>query len=688
MVRALVFLCAAFALLASSTSAQPAPQRAPLDWFVGYDTFRGAAMSPNGRFIAALRHDEIGDVLMVVDMETRRATSIQRARIDQSLQFTGVQFVSNERLMFTLQQRNRVEFTRASVIRRASVDGGFETNSRIYSSNLDGSGLVPLYDPSAQQGLPREIEAAFVSLLPNDRDHVLLIVPAIGGAELRRVNVHTGEFNKVDQGTLFTFNWVVDVNGAPVLRQDVIANGRGFVWLRRAPGARGWTEIARFRGAEGANSGPDFQPVGAALQPGQVFVLARRDGHDTSGLYIFDANTGQYVETVEANDTYDVSDAALDTENNVILAACWWAHRWTCDPKDAAFAERWTSINNALGENVNVFLLETSEDNNRWLIASNGPQDLGTYYLYNHQTRSVNVVFRQRPDSNSQLLPTERVIEYTASDGMRQWGYLWLPPGVTDARNLPTIVVPHGGPEGRDIWGNDFVAPALASQGYAVFQPNFRGGGGFGRRFVEAGHRQWGQRMQADVADGARHLIEQGVADPNRMCIMGWSYGGYVAFTASFMNTDLFKCSVAGAGVSDLRAMLRWVRTGSRANDVNAGGGGGSQSIAYQYWTEAIGDPNRDDEALDQFSAAQNAARVTMPLLIIHGDEDVTVPIQQSHLMQQAMERAGKPTRLIVLEDFDHNVTPIQGDGLRTVLTESLAFFNQHIGPGVAPGSQ
>jgi dipeptidyl aminopeptidase/acylaminoacyl peptidase len=194
--------------------------------------------------------------------------------------------------------------------------------------------------------------------------------------------------------------------------------------------------------------------------------------------------------------------------------------------------------------------------------------------------------------------------------------------------------------------------------------------------------------MQQDVADGTRYLIDQGIADPTRTCIAGWSYGGYVAFTASFMNTDVFRCSVAGAGVSDLRAMLRWVRTGSRSNDVNGGGGGGQQSMSYQYWTDAIGDPSRDDETLDQYSAAQNAHRVSIPLLIIHGDEDTTVPIQQSILMQEAMERAGKPTRLIVLEDADHYVTPLQGNAMRTVLSESLAFFNQHIGPGVPPGSQ
>jgi dipeptidyl aminopeptidase/acylaminoacyl peptidase len=248
---------------------------------------------------------------------------------------------------------------------------------------------------------------------------------------------------------------------------------------------------------------------------------------------------------------------------------------------------------------------------------------------------------------------------------------------------LPTIVVPHGGPEGRDVWGFDPFAMTFASQGYAVFQPNFRGGGGFGRAFVVAGPGQWGGRMQADVADAARHLIQAGITDPNRICINGWSYGGYVAFTASFMNADIFKCSVAGAGVSDLRAMLRWVRSGDRGDVQDGGGGAGARSTSYQYWTDAMG--SRGDADIDAVSAAQNAERVGMPLLMIHGDEDITVPIEQSELMQRAMERAGKPTRLITLHDIDHYASPRNGDAWRIVLTEALAFFNQNIGPGVPP---
>lgn len=169
---------------------------------------------------------------------------------------------------------------------------------------------------------------------------------------------------------------------------------------------------------------------------------------------------------------------------------------------------------------------------------------------------------------------------------------------------------------------------------------------------------------------------------------MGWSYGGYVTFTASFQNTDLFKCAVAGAGVSDMLEMQRWVRDGLARDDVGASGGMGSQSMSYRYWVQAMGDPDRDRDMLIAHSAARNAARVTIPLLMIHGEEDFTVPIEQSQIMERAMRRAGRPTRLITLEDMDHYYSPDQAAGWRIALTESLTFINQHIGPGVAPGSQ
>ena len=158
---------------------------------------------------------------------------------------------------------------------------------------------------------------------------------------------------------------------------------------------------------------------------------------------------------------------------------------------------------------------------------------------------------------------------------------------------------------------------AGANKGYAVFQPHFRGGSGTGRKWVEAGWGQWGQLIQSDINDGTRAMIARGIADPNRICVAGWSHGGYVAFTASYLDTDLYKCSMAGAGVSDLRRMQDWVRDEQ----------GGRQSISYKYWANAIGDPNDDKGKLDAYSARRNAEQVGMPLLIMHGA--VWLPIRQ-----------------------------------------------------------
>ncbi|HVU12493.1 MAG TPA: prolyl oligopeptidase family serine peptidase, partial [Phototrophicaceae bacterium] len=601
------------------------PARAPIDLFVGYDTFHDADISPNGRYVAAVHHETVGDVLTVLDTQTQHVARVAVARADQLMQIDYLRFKSDDRLLFRLTQKVHVVPDRRSVDRVAHVDDAFEYDQRIYSSNIDGTDAKPLYDPSAQQGLPRWLYAGVADLLRADPDNVLLVAPAEGGTQLWRVNVRTGEHTVIDRGTWFTIGWIADNQGTPVLRQDVFSNGSGEVWLRRAPGQHAWTEVARFISADGTSSAPTFEGLGPALQPGQVFVSARRTDRDnTNGIYIYDAATGDYTEQVDANADYDVLDAIRDVRTHTILAACYLAQRWTCDPKDPVFARGWNGIVHALGPNVAVrFIDRGGADDSRWLVYTNGPQDLGSYYLFDANAHSLTLLFGSRPEVAPELLPTERVVQYVTSDGQHEWGYLFVPPGVTSAQNLPTIVMPHGGPEARDDWG-DPIAMAFASQGYAVFQPNFRGGGGFGRRFVEAGWRQWGERMQADVSDGVHALIQQGIVDANRTCIWGWSYGGYVALTASFENTDLYKCSVAGAGVSDLPAMLRWERDGETGQSVAPSGGAGSQSSTFRYWTDAIGDLNRDAAMLNAHSAAENAARVTMPLLLIHGDKDYT----------------------------------------------------------------
>ena len=668
----------------AQTPAQAQPE-IPLATFVGYADYRSASLSPDGRKVVAIKREAAGDILLVIDVDSGAIKPLSVARSDQNMRVDFVYFKGNSRVIFGLSQRVRIVHGNNNADRMGNVDEGVARYRMIYSSSTDGTGLLSLYDPTRDQGFDKSVSARLIDDLPSDPKNVLLIVPKEGGAALWRVNVETGAREEIERGDANTFNWETDVTGTPVLRQDVIEGGRGLVWKRRPVGTKDWIEIVRFKGAEGANSAPTFTPVSPGVKPNEMIVLARREGADKSAAFTYNTTTGEYGEEIASSPDFDVQRVIVDRESRTVLGACWIEYRLACEAKDPTFGKIWTGLSKALGPDVNLSLVSRSEGGSeRWLVRTFGPKDLGTYYIYDNGKKSLSLLFQAHPDINPALLPTAKVFNYTTSDGKAQWGYLWLPPGATGAdRNLPLVVIPHGGPEGRDVFGSDPFAHTFATRGYAVLQPNFRGGAGLGRAFVESGHRQWGQRMQLDVADATTSLIKTGAIDPSRVCIMGWSYGGYTAMTAAFMNTDIFKCSVAGAGVSDLPEMLRWVRDGSTGKDVFGSGAAGSTSISYKYWTSAIGDPAKDRSVLMANSAAHNAGKVSIPLLLIHGDEDLTVPYDQSVILQKALAQQGKTVRLVTIKDADHSPDPDRADRWAAALGEAVAFVSSHIGPGV-----
>jgi len=659
-------------------SAQGQVARADVSAFVGYETFRSATLSPDGKFVAGILRDASGDLLVVHDRTSKVTRPIQRARADQNLELTFVQFKGNDRLLFGLQQKFEIVEGKGSSRTRDYADAadlGFSYTSRIFSSDLSGGDLKSLYDPSSEQGFPRWVSAGIEDILPEDPDHVLLQTPTTGGTQLRKVNLKTGKADILDTGGSSTINWVLDSTLKPVLREDSVSGGKGTAWSRRDAKGK-WIEVARFRGEERANGAPDFQGLGRGPRPGTAIVSARPNERDTNGLYVYDATTGTYAEPIYENGYFDVVSVMRDPTTAAVVGACYDGFQWTCLPSDPLLASHWQGIEDVIGKDANVSLGSGGSFTGSFMVVVDGPKEPGAYYIYNTAGRNLERFQSTRVDVDPNLLPSKMVFDYVAADGTEMWGYLWLPPGATtETRNMPTIVLPHGGPEARDSWGSDPMAGYWSAQGYAVFQPHFRGGSGTGRKWVEAGHGQWGQLIQEDINDGTRALIKDGFADPNRICVAGWSHGGYVAFTASYRDTDLYKCSLAGAGVSDLRAMQAWVRKEQ----------GGTQSISYKYWAGAIGDPNADAAKLNRYSANQNADKVGMPLLIVHGELDVTVPIEQSEMMVASLKKAGKPYEFIELKGMDHYLRRDQGDDWTIVLTKGKEFFEKHIGPGWTP---
>jgi dipeptidyl aminopeptidase/acylaminoacyl peptidase len=204
--------------------------------------------------------------------------------------------------------------------------------------------------------------------------------------------------------------------------------------------------------------------------------------------------------------------------------------------------------------------------------------------------------------------------------------------------------LPHGGPGARDTLDFDWLREAIVSRGYAVLQPNFRGSSGYPNGFQQAGYGEWGRKMQTDLSDGVRHLVAEGVVDPKRVCIFGWSYGGYAALAGATLEHGVYRCAADMAGPSDLRLMLQYVetKTGSRNND------------SLRFWDRYMGVKGPGDPALDLISPARQAANAEIPILIVHGKDDTVVDYRQSTVMADALRQAGKPVSLVSLDSEDH----------------------------------
>ncbi len=329
---------------------------------------------------------------------------------------------------------------------------------------------------------------------------------------------------------------------------------------------------------------------------------------------------------------------------------------------DPDIQAKWDSVKAAFkGRKVSLESLDYSLD--RWVVRTEGDHDSGHFYMIDLASHRAIPLGGQYPDIKDNDVGAFAWFDYKAQDGMAEKALITLPPGYTmeTAHNLPAAVLPHGGPQARDTFGFDWWAQALASRGYVVIQPQYRGSGGFGRDFERAGWGQWGKLMQTDVSDAFHAVAAKGIVDPNRACIVGWSYGGYTTLAAATLQAGLYRCAAAGAAPADLNAMLVWTRDR-----------GGKYSSTMRYWKASMALKGEDDPAGAAISPARLASRVNAPLMIIHGRQDTTVPLEQGQLMADAMRAAHKPVEFVILENETHH---IEAASTRTKMLQAMTGF-------------
>jgi dipeptidyl aminopeptidase/acylaminoacyl peptidase len=278
-----------------------------------------------------------------------------------------------------------------------------------------------------------------------------------------------------------------------------------------------------------------------------------------------------------------------------------------------------------------------SDDFSKIVLRIFGPKDGYVYALYDWYTHGVTLIGRIYPGVTQPA--AVRAISYKAADGLTIPAFLTLPPALPE-KDLPLIVFPHGGPADADTLDFDWWSQALAAQGYAVLQPNFRGST-LDSKFMQAGFGEWGRKMQTDLSDGVRYLANQGTIDPKRVCIVGASYGGYAALAGVTLESGVYRCAVSVAGPSDLRRFRKWT-------------GANHLGVTQRYWDRFMGAKDQNDPALIAISPIEHIAAVTVPVLLIHGRDDTVVPYEQSDVMLSALQRAGKPVTLVTLKHEDH----------------------------------
>jgi dipeptidyl aminopeptidase/acylaminoacyl peptidase len=331
---------------------------------------------------------------------------------------------------------------------------------------------------------------------------------------------------------------------------------------------------------------------------------------------------------------------------------------------DSADQRSWDAVVKALAPDA-LSLVSWSNDRSKILVRADSAKMGPAYALVDLTARKASWLGVEYEDLKSADISPVRPLKFKAADGLELTGYLTLPNG-REAKRLPLIVFPHGGPASRDTAAFDWWAQAMASRGYAVLQVNFRGSDGLGWDFMKAGFGEWGRKMQTDLSDGVRFLAAQGTIDPRRVCIVGASYGGYAALAGATLQTGVYRCAVSFGGVADLRRMVNYDK-------------GRSGKSAMRYWTRYMGASDMNDPVLARYSPLAAAANAEAPVLLIHGRDDTVVPLAQSRDMAEALRKAGKPVELVVQDHADHWLS--LGKTRLEMLQATMAFVEKHNPP-------
>ena len=597
----------------------------PLQHFICDPAMTSGTLSPDGKYFAAMvpasgakcAIEETDDpqsarVLLVIDLETNTPTVLSGTKSKSRL--TNFYWLSNTRLGFSRQPQ-----------------AGLDAYS-MWAINVDGSKPKELVPGKWEDGYPTG--AFLMDRMPNDDKHVLVSYnkrrPKF--TDVYKLNIFSGKLTMVakdpviDDQRLIT--WVIDQQG--LVRGYYALKGLNRYLYHRNDEDSDFELLRTFE-----FQGPEFLPAAYSYDPRYVYMRGQptmRDGtviddSDTAAIWLYDAYEDKFIEKIYQNPKFDVGGIAISevTEKPIfvyyvgddIVEKVW---------LDNDLKQIYKSIEASFpSDEVQIGSWTDKED--KAIVYTSSDINPGAMYFYDRTKGNISFIAKSRPwidsDEMSPMLP----ISFTARDGLEINGYLTIPKN-SNGKNLPLIVNPHGGPTARDYWGYNFEHQFFASRGYAVLSMNFRGSTGYGRKHIIEGNKQWGRKMQDDVTDSVTWAVSEGIADPNKVCIYGASYGGYAVMAGITKTPELYKCAVNYVGVTDME--LLFSETPAQWEHLQ------EQQKVY------IGDYENEKDYLDAVSPINLVDRIETPLYIVHGVRDWRVPIAHARKLKRELEKNGK----------------------------------------------
>jgi dipeptidyl aminopeptidase/acylaminoacyl peptidase len=631
--------------LAGPVVAAPPPAEA----YAAPAQVREAALSPSGRWIAVVSQYNDHDLLRIYDAQDL-ATFKAQALMPDLVGIGWMRWKSDDRLVFG-------EVMPAFF--GTGAGGQIVERTDLFSVDRELKGFVNLSPRPKNFTETPNLRDDVVSFLPEDPDHILVAIDWRTSATpaVRKVDVRTGFSGVAHDRDGRVVSWLADREGTVrVAYGDPTGHGPS-LFKAAADGA--------LAPLEPKGRGQVFSLVGFDGSPSRLVVLSDHEG-GTAGLYVYDLDKDAFTEKLFKDDRYDVAGAVFGFDGRKVVGAAYDADEYRIHFTDAGYAKAREGIEAIVGRH-DLVLLGATADGARALVAARQGDRLTETWWVDVPGHVARPLLRVAPAPDAAGSAKVVSVAFKARDGLEIPGYITLPLGMErldQLKGAPFIVMPHGGPHARADADYDFETQFLASRGYAVFEPNFRGSAGYGEAFRAAGVRQWGEAIEDDIADGTAWLVAKGYADPKRMCAAGWSFGGYAALMAAVRQPGVFRCVVSVAGPTDLDLLIQ--------NETVFYGG----ALAAR---EFIGRAWKDRARLHENSPVRHAADIGVPVLLVHGRADWTVPVDHSRLMAEALKARNKDVQFLEFPLSEHSLGRASD---RLAYLKALdAFLAKNLGP-------